>query len=74
MNYIGKLLLESYREIVVDKSYCDEKEEDFELHRHKYDSLLAIFSADQRIRDRLAEKLGVSEEDMTIFLKVLKNT
>jgi len=74
MNYINSLLLESYREVVIDKSYNDSLEEEFKSDRHKYDSLLRIFNADNRVRAALAKKLGVSEEDMKIFLKVLRNT
>ena len=74
MNYINELLLESYREVVADKSYSDSLEEEFKSDKHKYDSLLRIFSADNRVRAKLAGKLRVSEEDMTIFLKVLRNT
>lgn len=74
MNYINSLLLECYREIVIDKSYSDSLEEEFKEDRNKYDSLFQIYSADQRIRDRLAEKLGVSKEDMKVFLSVLQKT
>ena len=74
MNYINELLLESYREVVLDKSYNDSLEEEFKSDRHKYDSLMRIFGADSKVRAKLAEKLNVSEEDMSIFLKVLRNT
>jgi len=74
MNYINGLLLESYREVVADKSYSDSLEEEFKSDRHKYDSLLRIFNADNRVRATLAKKLGVSEEEMKVFLKVLMRT
>ena len=73
-NYISGLLLESYREVVKDESYNASLEEEFRSDRHKYDSLMRIFNADLRVRAVLAKKLDVSEEDMSIFLKVLRNT
>ena len=74
MNFINTLLLESYREVVVDKSYSDSLEEEFKSDRNKYESLMRIFNADEKVRAKLAGKLGVSEEEMKVFLKVLRNT
>ena len=74
MNFINEVLLESYREVVKDKSYCDSLEKEFEKEEDNYDSLIRIFKADRKVRAVLAKKLDVSEEDMNIFLKVLRNT
>jgi len=75
MDWISTQLLESYKEHVSDESYIAELEERFnDENKNKYDGLMSIFNADERIRKSFAQRLGVEYEDLKVFLHVLQRT
>ena len=72
LNYIGRLVIDSYRENIKDESYINEKIELLFENNNKLDSLYSVLNMDQKNRDTLAKKLGTSKEDFSVFLEVLK--
>jgi len=72
LNYIGRLVIDSYRENIKDESYINEKIEILFENNNKLDSLYSVLNMDQKNRDTLSKKLGTTKEDFAIFLEVLK--
>ena len=72
LDYISKLVLESYKENIQDKSYLDTMEEKLMKNENKLDGLFSVFNMDQQNKDTFAKKLGVSHTDLDVFLKVLQ--
>jgi len=74
MDYISSILLECYKEHIENESYIAEKKELFEQNENKYQGLMCLFNADERIRKSFAKKLNVDYEELKIFLHVLQRT
>ncbi len=72
LNYIGNLLLDSYKEHITDKSYIAEMEDKLCEDENKLDSLFRLFNADERIRKSFAKKIDTDYEDLKVFLRVLQ--
>ncbi len=75
MDWISSQLLECYKEHVEDESYIKELENRFnDENENKYQGLMSIFNADERIRESFAKRIGVEYEDLKVFLHVLQRT
>jgi len=75
MDWISSQLLESYKVYIKDESYIKELENKFnDENKNKYDGLMSIFNADERIRKDFAIRIGVHYEDLKVFLYVLQRT
>ena len=72
LNYIGALIIESYKENIADQNYSNEKEEILLKENTKLDSLYHLFNMDEKNRRSFSKKLGVSYEDLQVFMKVLQ--
>ena len=75
MDWISTQLLESYKEHIEDESYIKDLEARFNKeNKNKYDGLMSILNADERIRKSFAKRLDIKYEDLKVFLHVLQRT